>query len=571
MAFFFDIFSIDNVVLSENGIDDSISTNGGSDTVYASTGDDYYNGGNGQDLLSAARLEGDVYLDLSALEADAATNLDVVANGTVYNSKAYNFEHYAGNQTTAYSDEVKGSADYNDIRTYGGNDRIFVSAGGDFYDAGTGTDTLDANAYGGNIDFNMQTGELTGAGVAKTAQNFENYEGNQSLDLNDVVRGSALNNIINTYGGDDRVIITAGINDLYDGGSGIDTLDASDYATGSLRVDLLTGDIRVDGAAMKRALNFENFIGQSATATTILGNGSSNNLSTFAGDDWLYGDDGDDVLSAGAGTNKVIGGEGQDRVLLDAGAQVIGLQQLQEPGYGSDQWLVVQGSDGQNTLVNADVETLQFSDGSRASWEAAKTAYLISQVLPVLPVLPPGLLPDLNGNTPAEPVLPEVVDPLLDPATGNPRLRDGLDLLGGKKADSLVGSALNDDLNGSAKNDTLFGGAGADHFHLATGGKQSLNGKSDFITDFSSAEGDKLVIHRGTFGAGSGALVICADNAQLNAALSTDASFAYNQASGQLFYNQNGSADGFGKPKLGGLMATITGAPDMITSDFIIL
>jgi hypothetical protein len=41
----------------------------------------------------------------------------------------------------------------------------------------------------------------------------------------------------------------------------------------------------------------------------------------------------------------------------------------------------------------------------------------------------------------------------------------------------------------------------------------------------------------------------------------------YNSVSGQLFYNQNGSAAGFGS---GGLFATLTGAPILTASDFIL-
>ncbi|MEH2170200.1 MAG: hypothetical protein V7K41_26825 [Nostoc sp.] len=37
--------------------------------------------------------------------------------------------------------------------------------------------------------------------------------------------------------------------------------------------------------------------------------------------------------------------------------------------------------------------------------------------------------------------------------------------------------------------------------------------------------------------------------------------------SGQLFYNQNGSAPGFGS---GGLFATLTGTPTLMASDFVL-
>jgi Ca2+-binding RTX toxin-like protein len=426
------------------------------------------------------------------------------------------------------------------VNGLGGDDKIQITSGADIYNGGDGNDTLYASDYAGSVDLNLSTGELwgtTSSTIRKTAVNFENYEANSITALSDVVRGNDSINVIRTYGGDDTVYVSDGANDFYDGGVDRDTLNTSEYYYETLTFDMESGSFTTPFVS-KTARRFENYEGtQGEAADNIFGDAAANVINTYGGDDFISGGDGDDTIDAGLGANSIWGGLGRDTAIL-SGNQVVGYR---EGLFGRK--LAIQGTDSNSTWVNADVEVLQFNDGTATSWEEAFSAYNAS-------LLPPAAI---------------------DPATGNPRLRDGLDLLGGKKADSLVGSALNDDLNGSAKNDTLFGGAGADHFHLATGGKQSLNGKSDFITDFSSAEGDKLVIHRGTFGAGSGALVICADNAQLNAALSTDASFAYNQASGQLFYNQNGSADGFGKPKLGGLMATLTSAPDLITSDFIIL
>ena len=45
------------------------------------------------------------------------------------------------------------------------------------------------------------------------------------------------------------------------------------------------------------------------------------------------------------------------------------------------------------------------------------------------------------------------------------------------------------------------------------------------------------------------------------------AKIIYDAVSGQLFYNQNGSAAGFGN---GGLFATLTGAPTLSGSDFVV-
>ena len=65
-------------------------------------------------------------------------------------------------------------------------------------------------------------------------------------------------------------------------------------------------------------------------------------------------------------------------------------------------------------------------------------------------------------------------------------------IYGGQGNDSLMGGAGNDALSGDLGNDTLTGGRGADHFLFRPGSGQ------DWITDFNSAEGDRVVLPTGT-------------------------------------------------------------------------
>lgn len=73
---------------------------------------------------------------------------------------------------------------------------------------------------------------------------------------------------------------------------------------------------------------------------------------------------------------------------------------------------------------------------------------------------------------------------------------------GTNKADSLSGTAAtdaveggrgNDRLDGGAGNDVLTGGAGADTFVLRAGGGD------DIVTDFSAAQGDRVMFDYGTY------------------------------------------------------------------------
>jgi Ca2+-binding RTX toxin-like protein len=67
---------------------------------------------------------------------------------------------------------------------------------------------------------------------------------------------------------------------------------------------------------------------------------------------------------------------------------------------------------------------------------------------------------------------------------------DGADVLrGGQGNDLLSGGAGNDQLFGDLGDDTLAGGPGADTFHIAHGGGH------DVVTDFTQADGDRIVVH----------------------------------------------------------------------------
>ena len=64
-------------------------------------------------------------------------------------------------------------------------------------------------------------------------------------------------------------------------------------------------------------------------------------------------------------------------------------------------------------------------------------------------------------------------------------------LVGTAGADIIDGGAGNDTINGGAGTDTLTGGHGADTFVIGP------NSQYDIITDFNSAEGDRVVLDLG--------------------------------------------------------------------------
>jgi Ca2+-binding RTX toxin-like protein len=158
---------------------------------------------------------------------------------------------------------------------------------------------------------------------------------------------------------------------------------------------------------------------------------------------------------------------------------------------------------------------------------------------------------------------------------GNDKIdgKSGNDLLrGGAGNDTLIGGAGNDTLVGGAGNDSLVGGAGADRFLYNTNAvfASSAIGQ-DTITHFNRFQGDKIILDKTTFSAIASTAGTGFSNANdfkiTSSAGTSTAKIVYDPTTGQLFYNQNGSAAGFGS---GGLFATLSGAPTLSASDFVI-
>ncbi|MBY5520331.1 calcium-binding protein [Rhizobium leguminosarum] len=122
--------------------------------------------------------------------------------------------------------------------------------------------------------------------------------------------------------------------------------------------------------------------------------------------------------------------------------------------------------------------------------------------------------------------------------TGN----DGNNSLnGGKGADRLVGGLGNDKLIGKDGADVLIGGGGGDSFVFDV---KPDNTSVDKIRDFSSAAGDKLMLDHSIFAALSLSRFSDENFVLGTKALEADDKLIYDQASGILAYDADGSAAG---------------------------
>ncbi|MGF2040133.1 MAG: beta strand repeat-containing protein [Nostoc sp. CmiVER01] len=149
----------------------------------------------------------------------------------------------------------------------------------------------------------------------------------------------------------------------------------------------------------------------------------------------------------------------------------------------------------------------------------------------------------------------------------------GDDIINGLSGDDLLrGGTGNDVLIGGAGNDTLIGGAGADKFFYNTNAPFVSSAVGvDTISDFNHSQGDKIILDKTTFNAITSATGTGFSNTndfKITSSVATStAKIIYDSVSGQLFYNQNGCTPGFGS---GGLFATLTDAPTLTASDFVL-
>jgi Ca2+-binding RTX toxin-like protein len=138
-------------------------------------------------------------------------------------------------------------------------------------------------------------------------------------------------------------------------------------------------------------------------------------------------------------------------------------------------------------------------------------------------------------------------------------------LLGGQGDDALVGGAGNDTLLGGLGLDTLTGGTGGDRFQYDSLNEvsvsiiDSLGGgttSSDVITDFSSAQGDRIFISASRFGGGLVAGVPLTSTTSpsapgqffaapgVNSPANGSNRFIYDTSNGNLYFDDDGDSSG---------------------------
>jgi Ca2+-binding RTX toxin-like protein len=250
----------------------------------------------------------------------------------------------------------------------------------------------------------------------------------------------------------------------------------------------------------------------------LIGNSGHNSLAGVAGSDTLLGGAGNDTLNGGGGADSLVGGTGYDIYYVDSLSDIV----------------------EEASTISTEIDTVR--------------AYVTHALGANLERLSLRGESDLNatGNN---------LNNLLGGNTGNNTLN------GQAGNDTLIGYAGNDIFASASGNDTLIGGAGNDSFHYVTGAAFNTAAIGiDLITDFKRVAGntDNIMLSKTTFNAGTDFASVGSDAL----AASSTSHITFSTGTGHLFYNQNGSAVGFGN---GGQFATVSNVPTLLASDFTIV
>ena len=141
-------------------------------------------------------------------------------------------------------------------------------------------------------------------------------------------------------------------------------------------------------------------------------------------------------------------------------------------------------------------------------------------------------------------------------------------IVGTKGKDKIIGSDASEMLMGGSGKNILKGGSSADGFmfdELSDYGKKV----ADKIRDFSADEGDKIFLSKGIVGLGDKIMYKSISGEDFSRrAVKSNKQFLYNEGNGRLYFNENGSDEGWGD---GGYLAKLNGAPDLDSGDFSIV
>ncbi|WP_085317639.1 beta strand repeat-containing protein [Derxia lacustris] len=571
----------------------------GADTLSGLGGNDSYVLDNaGDSVIEAAGAGVDaVFASVSvtlAANVENATLTGAAALAATGNELANRLVGNAGANALAGldgDDALFGGAGNDTLLGGAGNDVLAGGAGDDSLNGGDGSDTADYRTVNGAVTVNLAltAAQATGAGndvLAGIETVIGSSVGNDTLagdtganrlvglDGDDSLIGAGGDDTLLGGDGNDVIVERRG-NSVIDGGAGIDRLDYSAMAAG-VAVDLARSDAQDTGAAgIDLIRNIEVLVGSAVGHDTLAGDdednrleggGGNDRLDGAGGNDSLLGGDGNDWLVSDAGDDSLDGGAGSDTAdyrlaygsvrvdLRIVGAQatgaggsdqLAGIENLVGSDYGNDR---LTGDDGANRLDGgAGNDTLAGGAGADlyvvdASGDViVETGSLAGERDSVLATVDWTLGATLEDLTLAgSDALAGSGNALANALTGN------------AGANALSGLAGDDTLDGGAGRDSLSGGAGLDAFRFSSALSASTN--VDRIADFVAAD-DRIEFDHAVFSRIGAVGALAAGAFALGAVADSGDRIVYNQSTGALYYDADGSGSAFGAVQFAALGA----------------
>jgi Ca2+-binding RTX toxin-like protein len=340
--------------------------------------------------------------------------------------------------------------------------------------------------------------------------------------------GNEFNNSLSGGSGNDTLTGGAG-NDYLDGGAGVDTMtggtgndtyyvdNAGDQVTEAVGegTDTVYASVSWSMAAGQEIETLRTYGAGATSGVTFIGNELNNYLIGGAGNDTLKGGAGNDYFEGGAGDDMIDGGAGNDTLNGGAGVDTM------TGGTGDDTYIVDNAGD----------------QVTEAAGEGSDIVYAV-----------------VNWTMTAG----QEIESLRAYGAG---ATSGISLTGNEFDNSLIGGSGNDTLNGGAGNDTLNGGAGNDTFVFNSALDPS---NVDTVADFNPGADAIQLDHTVFSGLALGQL--SASEFATGAATGAGPQVVYNQTTGELFFDSNGSAAG-GSTKF----AVVTGAPNIDNTHFTVV
>lgn len=452
---------------------------------------------------------------LSAADQQSTTNINL--SGNAYGQIIIG--NY-GNNAISDGGSLSGGVQYQDqLAGLRGNDTYNVTAQNTTVNenVGEGTDVVNVNLDAAGQSFFGLISAAEVEFVNATGANAISLQGN---GFNQVLTGNAAANTLNGGGGQDTLVGGAGSDSYVVDSTNAANVTIIEATTAAGDTDRVVTSVSFDLAATNAAyvdstgapvaaagiIGIEQIVvanGQGTEAINLTGNGAAQILVGNYGNNILNGDN-DTVDANGVQTGTA------------AGDTLVGL-------FGDDTYRVYSQNDVIREIGGQGNDTV-FTSGN----------YQLRQ-----------------GNS---------IETL---SAANQSSTVGLQLIGNEFAQAVIGTNGNDTIWGGNGNDTLTGRGGSDIFGFNEVGA----GAADIITDFTP--GDFIGLSNTTFAALTTNGTAGFDQNEFvlgTTAVGTNAQVIYNQATGQLFYDADGTGTGAAQ-----LFATVTPGTALGFNDFQII